>query len=304
MTREEYESLLKSEYWKGYSYSLIKERNFTCEDCGKQFPNERNKLQVHHLLYRDVKPWSYQPNEVVVLCEECHKKRHGIVDESNQHVQDFRDERDNYFTSTSSKERTTLLSGDSKDWKIFNGKRNHTNSIYRYPQSRRRRFKFRYLLYAVLLLIVIVCVYNKYSEPMTEEGVSSYSEERMDNTQSAGPKKNVKKTFRNNTRENSSEMLSDQLSENSELDKTEGSGLHSQFESDLDLFSKSDISEGNKSVEETGQMGRLDVKEESNLNDYAKDATSQPKEVKVNTEETTSKIHDRKNHKSSKKKNE
>ena len=78
MTKEEYEKLLKSDYWKGYSYSLIKERNFTCADCGRQFLNERNKLQVHHLVYRDVNPWSYRPDEVVVLCEECHKRRHGI----------------------------------------------------------------------------------------------------------------------------------------------------------------------------------------------------------------------------------
>ena len=53
--------------WKGYSYSLIKERNFTCEDCGKTFYNERNKLQVHHLVYRDTNPWSYKPEELVVL---------------------------------------------------------------------------------------------------------------------------------------------------------------------------------------------------------------------------------------------
>ena len=59
MTKEEYERLLKSDYWKGYSYSLIKERNFTCEDCGRRFYGERNKLQVHHLVYRDVNPWSY-----------------------------------------------------------------------------------------------------------------------------------------------------------------------------------------------------------------------------------------------------
>ena len=78
MTKEEYEKLLKSDYWKGYSYSLIKERNFTCEDCHKIFYNERNKLQVHHLVYRDVNPWSYKPDEVVVLCEECHMKRHGL----------------------------------------------------------------------------------------------------------------------------------------------------------------------------------------------------------------------------------
>ena len=84
MTKEEYKKLLQSDYWKGYSYSLIKERNFTCEDCGRQFYNERNKLQVHHLVYRDVNPWSYNPDEVVVLCEECHKKRHGLAFEPEQ----------------------------------------------------------------------------------------------------------------------------------------------------------------------------------------------------------------------------
>ena len=84
MTREEYEKLLKSDYWKGYSYSLIKERNFTCEDCGRRFYNERNKLQVHHLVYRDTNPWSYKPEELIVLCEECHKKRHGLLHEDEQ----------------------------------------------------------------------------------------------------------------------------------------------------------------------------------------------------------------------------
>ena len=78
MNREEYENLLQSDYWKGYSYSLIKERNFTCADCGHSFPNQRNMLQVHHLVYRDVNPWSYRPDEIVVLCKECHQKRHGI----------------------------------------------------------------------------------------------------------------------------------------------------------------------------------------------------------------------------------
>ena len=79
MTKEEYTSYLKSEYWKGYSYAIIKEREFICQDCGKQFYNQRNRLQVHHLHYRDVKPWSYKPDEIVVLCEECHKRRHGII---------------------------------------------------------------------------------------------------------------------------------------------------------------------------------------------------------------------------------
>lgn len=79
MTREEYHKLLATDYWRGFSYSIIKERNFTCEDCGRTFYNERNKLQVHHLVYRDINPWSYRPDELVVLCRECHAKRHGII---------------------------------------------------------------------------------------------------------------------------------------------------------------------------------------------------------------------------------
>ena len=78
MTKEEYNNLLQSDYWRGYSYSIIKERNFTCQDCGRKYPNMRNMLQVHHLVYRDVNPWSYKPEEVIVLCKECHQKRHGI----------------------------------------------------------------------------------------------------------------------------------------------------------------------------------------------------------------------------------
>mgnify|MGYP004572942519 FL=1 len=78
MTREEYHKLLDTDYWRGFSYSIIKERNFTCEDCGRTFYNERNKLQVHHLVYRNVNPWSYRPDELVVLCRECHARRHGI----------------------------------------------------------------------------------------------------------------------------------------------------------------------------------------------------------------------------------
>ena len=41
MTKEEYNNLLQSDYWRGYSYSIIKERNFTCQDCGRKYPNMR-----------------------------------------------------------------------------------------------------------------------------------------------------------------------------------------------------------------------------------------------------------------------
>lgn len=144
MTREKYENMLKSDYWKGYSYSLIKERNFTCEDCGRRFPNERNKLQVHHLVYRDVNPWSYRPDEVVVLCEECHRKRHKINEGSSQNSHDtWRG-----FASSSSTD--TFASNDRTDLD-----RNRINKSYKNKTKHRRKFKFKYVLYILLLAIVL-----------------------------------------------------------------------------------------------------------------------------------------------------
>ena len=96
MTKEEYDSLLKTDYWKGYSYSLIKERGFRCQDCGRVFYNQRHKLQVHHLVYRNTYPWSYNPEEMVVLCEECHKRRHGIRTWTNDSTIDSDTDTQNY----------------------------------------------------------------------------------------------------------------------------------------------------------------------------------------------------------------
>ena len=78
MTKEEYKSLLNSDYWRGYSYAIVKERDWTCEDCGKKFQYQRNMLNVHHLTYHnDNKPWQYDKEELLLLCKDCHAKRHG-----------------------------------------------------------------------------------------------------------------------------------------------------------------------------------------------------------------------------------
>ena len=77
MTKEEYKSLLNSDYWRGYSYAIVKERDWTCEDCGKKFKYQRNMLNVHHLTYHnDNKPWQYDKEELLLLCKDCHAKRH------------------------------------------------------------------------------------------------------------------------------------------------------------------------------------------------------------------------------------
>ena len=150
MTKEEYERLLKSDYWKGYSYSLIKERNFTCEDCGRSFYNERNKLQVHHLVYRDVNPWSYRPDEVIVLCEECHKRRHGIPiehEESTSYSQ-------SPFTGYNNRDSISSTS-NVKDSSCSKTIKKNPNPYLREPEPS-QGFKLKYILCGILLFLVIM----------------------------------------------------------------------------------------------------------------------------------------------------
>ena len=158
MTKEEYERLLKSDYWKGYSYSLIKERNFTCEDCGRRFYGERNKLQVHHLVYRDVNPWSYSPDEVVVLCEDCHKKRHGIATETETETEQntsytqspFGEYDKGYSISTDSETERSFSSINDNPFDTDN------RSPYDIELEPSRGFKFKYIIYGLLLFLCIM----------------------------------------------------------------------------------------------------------------------------------------------------
>ena len=175
MTREEYEQLLQSPYWKGYSYALIKERNFTCHDCGRSFPNERNKLQVHHLAYRDAKPWSYDPDELVVLCEECHKKRHGIISDPTP-VEELKvPETDNYTRSYSSDYNTSER-----------GVRPQTHSYTTFPPKMKKGRKALLAIFCVLAALLYFGNSNKkkteektvLSEPTLEEPGQKYNETR------------------------------------------------------------------------------------------------------------------------------
>ena len=154
MTKEEYERLLQSDYWKGYSYSLIKERNFTCEDCGRRFENERNKLQVHHLVYRDVNPWSYKPEELVVLCEECHKKRHGIVTDSEP-AYDSKDDHEENWQQTYHSTRSNNSSSYERD-------------PYIYPMESSKRFSNKRILLSVIILFGLFVGISKFINYVSE----------------------------------------------------------------------------------------------------------------------------------------
>lgn len=171
MTKEEYEKLLKSDYWRGFSYSLIKERNFKCEDCGRQFYNQRNKLQVHHLVYRDVNPWSYKPEELVVLCEECHKKRHGIKVEDRQYQQYYFEEDATSYTNSSWKDiiqSYTKFHNNSADRNAnANANTNTKTTKYHYYDKRRRKRVVK--IFCVLGVIVLIALLSIVRESPSQQ---------------------------------------------------------------------------------------------------------------------------------------
>ena len=174
MTRNEYAKLLQTEYWKGYSYALIKERNFTCGDCGRQFHNQRNKLQVHHLVYRNTYPWSYNSDEVIVLCDECHKKRHGIWHESND-------------INTRSDETNRRYNDGDED----------INSFYSKPSWFRRNKEILLLLLIIITLGLILLPTkraDRHNLPNNESVVSAQSEDHSHKSKMDVKKVKGKKT--------------------------------------------------------------------------------------------------------------
>lgn len=161
MTKQEYKDLLESDYWKGFSFSIIKERNFTCEDCGAYYPGERNKLQVHHLVYRDINPWSYAPEEMVVLCRECHEKRHGITHPVEQEVDVASDDIWLDFDDNGWDKVKHYLSLLGEKFKTDQKNEDDAPQYYYYKNGRRvwrnrRKRKSYKLLFGMLLFLVFL----------------------------------------------------------------------------------------------------------------------------------------------------
>ena len=73
----DYDEFLKSPYWLRLRKEVLKQRN-KCEDCGYT-----KRLQLHHqYYYRFGRSVLYHerdfPDIFVVLCNDCHMKRHSV----------------------------------------------------------------------------------------------------------------------------------------------------------------------------------------------------------------------------------
>jgi len=74
MTFEEYREYLASDDWRVRRKELMEEADYECSDCGEK------AKQLHHLIYDNLGSEELEV-DVVPLCTECHKERHGNKDD-------------------------------------------------------------------------------------------------------------------------------------------------------------------------------------------------------------------------------
>ena len=298
MTREEYERQLHSEYWRGYSYSLIKERNFTCADCGRRFPNERNKLQVHHLVYRDAKPWSYDPDELIVLCEECHQKRHGIVPEPEpEPVSEYNTPiSDNYERSYSFQYNVS-----EKDVRPKSSR----SSDYYTKKKRSRR-----PVWIIVCILAAILVWDNSHKKASEDNITgkanvTNNQGKTRNTSPVLKKQGASTTNSSNLKSTAQNVAADKESvrataNDGSVDEAISSTMPSPSES-TEQQSEISILDEIIDVEEVNQEQQADVKTESSTKEtlnrsFREDVVEQAQQAGVSTEGTTSEILDRINH--------
>ena len=71
MAKKEYIELLKDPRWQKKRLEIMQRDNFTCQHCG----STEKTLNVHHLLYsKGSKPWEYDNDNLITLCQDCHEK--------------------------------------------------------------------------------------------------------------------------------------------------------------------------------------------------------------------------------------
>lgn len=71
ITKAQYNKYIDSEIWKELRMHIAKQRNFTCERCGKVL---LKGYHIHHLTYERFK--HEKDEDLMFLCPECHDKIH------------------------------------------------------------------------------------------------------------------------------------------------------------------------------------------------------------------------------------
>ena len=72
-----YSEKLKSPKWQKKRLEILQRDKFKCRAC----ENEKETLNIHHISYdKNKEPWDYDNDNLITLCDECHKTWHNIYD--------------------------------------------------------------------------------------------------------------------------------------------------------------------------------------------------------------------------------
>lgn len=75
--KKSYKSFLRSKYWKKVREAVLKRDNYRCKGC-----DSVTKLHVHHLTYNNHFREHENLNDLITLCDLCHREQHAILEDS------------------------------------------------------------------------------------------------------------------------------------------------------------------------------------------------------------------------------
>ena len=82
MPRRTYTELLRDKKWQKKRLEVFQRDDWTCTNCNCK-TEEYQSLHIHHKRYiAGYDPADYDLEDLETLCEECHRKKHGIIDVS------------------------------------------------------------------------------------------------------------------------------------------------------------------------------------------------------------------------------
>jgi 5-methylcytosine-specific restriction endonuclease McrA len=80
-----YSELLKEPEWQFVRGRILERDGWKCRNC-----RAVHNLQVHHKKYeKGIMPWDYPYENLITLCDRCHKDAHGITE--SDEGEDMRD---------------------------------------------------------------------------------------------------------------------------------------------------------------------------------------------------------------------
>lgn len=72
-----YSDKLKDPRWQKKRLEILTRDNFTCQN--RICSDTKNTLHVHHITEDyDIEPWEHEDDDLITLCEECHKLWHTV----------------------------------------------------------------------------------------------------------------------------------------------------------------------------------------------------------------------------------